>query len=150
MTNASLTKSEKKIKSIKADDAFIFLKKIKNKKKNFASKLVFLMESLEKPYTTRQRFFYALQPRKTISYRTSRYCQNIPFRRLNRYRNKAESYRPKYRGLPACFGYSGEFRSFSVIFSFRTDTNITGFFFKKLDAYSNLQQLVTIIEASTC
>ena len=108
------------------------------------------MESLEKPYTTRQRFFYALQPRKTISYSTSRYCQNIPFRRLNRYRNRAESYRPKYWGLPACFGYSGEFRSFSVIFSFRTDTNITGFFFKKLDAYSNLQQLVTIIEASTC
>ena len=70
--------------------------------------------------------------RKTISYRTGRYCWNIPFRRLNRYRNRAESYRPKYRGVPACFGYFGKFQSFSAIFSFRTGTNVTGFFWKNL------------------
>ena len=71
---------------------------------------------------------------------TSRYCQNIPFRRLNRYKNRAESYRPKYQGVPACFGYSGEFRSFSAIFSFRIGTNITEFFGKNLiltATYSN-------------
>ena len=70
--------------------------------------------------------------RKTILYRTGRYCWNIPFRRLNRYRNRAESYRPKYRGVLACFGYFGEFQSFSAIFSFRTGTNVTGFFWKNL------------------
>ena len=88
--------------------------------------------------------------RMTISYRTGRYRRNIPFQRLNRYRNKAESYRPKYRGVSACFGYSGEFQSFSggIFVSDRYKYNWV--FLKKLDTYSNLQQLVTIIEASTC
>ena len=40
--------------------------------------------------------------------------------------------RPKYRGVPVCFSYSGEFRSFSAIFSFWTGTNITGFLKKNL------------------
>ena len=92
----------------------------------------------------------AHKSRMTISYRTGRYRQNISFRRLNRYRNKAESYRPKYRGVPACFDYSSEFRSFSggIFVSDRYKYNWV--FLKKLETYSNLQQPVTIIEASTC
>ena len=76
-------------------------------------------------------------PRKAISYRTRRYHRNIPFRCLNQYRNRAKSYRPKYQGVLACFSYSGEFRSFLAVISFRTGTNITGFFWKKLNTYSN-------------
>ena len=68
--------------------------------------------------------------RKTIVYRTGQFRQNIPFWHLNRYRNRAESYCPKYRGVLACFGYFSEFRSFSAIFLFRTGTNITRLFWK--------------------
>ena len=83
----------------------------------------------------------------TISYRTDRYRRNIPFRYLNRYRNKAELYRPKYRGVLARFGCSGGFRSFSAVFAFPAGTNLNGFFYKKT---LYLQQLVAIIEASAC
>ena len=62
-----------------------------------------------------------------ISYRIGRYRWNIPFRYLNRYRNKAELYRPKYRGVPARFGCSGGFRSFSAVFAFPAGTNLNGF-----------------------
>ena len=68
-------------------------------------------------------------PRKASSYHTGRYRRNILFRCLNQYRNRAKSYRPKYRGVPACFGYSDKFQSFLAVFSFWTGTNIIGFFF---------------------
>ena len=70
--------------------------------------------------------------RKTILYRTGQFRQNIPFRHLNRYRNRPESYCPKHRGVPACFGYFSEFWSFSMVFLFRTGTNIIGFFWKNI------------------
>ena len=75
--------------------------------------------------------------RKMISYCTGQYRWNIPFQYLNRYRNKAKLYRPKYQGVPACFSCSGRFQSFSTVFPFPASINLNGVFLKKIYTCSN-------------